>query len=294
MKRFINLNHLEDFKKRSISTWYDKLNFVNILFIWIVIISFFGLIFFVSSTEISYLNYTNNNNNNNSKVINIGEMIYFSFVTSTTAGYGDITPKGFFKVIAIVEIILGLMLLALVTSKLVSIKQDVILGEMYEISLSERVNRLRSSLLLFRQNINRAIISIEDGKIRKREINELYIFLGAFDDTLNEVLKLIDKQEKNNEFKYIDALNTELIAHSILQSFEKFNELIILLEQNKLEWKRDITVNQLNKCLNLSKLFFEKISNLKNLPDRTIHDLNGQYASMNEMIRKWFLPPKIV
>lgn len=290
MKRFINLDHLEDFKKRSISSWYDKLNFVNILVIWIVIILLFGFVYYLTQGEGSYLIYSDNKNH----VEDVSDSIYFSFITATSTGFGDVIPKGHFKIIAIVEVIFGLMLLAFVTSKLVSIKQDVILSEMYEISLSERVNRLRSSLLLFRQNINRIITSIEDGKIRKREINELYIFLGAFDDTLNEVLKLIDKQEKNNESKYIDSLNTELIAHSILQSFEKFNELIMLLEQNKLEWKRDITVNQLNKCLNLSKVFFDKVSNLKNLPDRTIHDLNGQYASMNDMIRKWFLPPKIV
>ncbi len=84
---------------------------------------------------------------------NLPDSIYFSFVTATTTGFGDFLPQGWFKLIVIAEVICGLLLLALVTSKLVSIKQDILLKEIYDMSFYERINRLRSGLLLFRQNL---------------------------------------------------------------------------------------------------------------------------------------------
>jgi len=79
--------------------------------------------------------------------------------------------NGFFKLISIFEVVFGLLLLAFVTSKLVSIKQDVILNEIYDISFNERLSMVRSSLLLFRQSLSRMMEKIEEiGKAKEAEL----------------------------------------------------------------------------------------------------------------------------
>ena len=107
-------------KPKTVITWLDKLTFPRILILWLFIITFFGLLYYFFANGNSFLFW----NINRDTISTVADSIYFSFITATTTGYGDVLPTGAFKIIAIVEVIAGLLLLALVTSKLVSIKQD--------------------------------------------------------------------------------------------------------------------------------------------------------------------------
>ena len=282
MKEFISLNQLfERVKNRKIFTWIDKLNFLHILVIWILIIIIFGIFYYLFNNNGSYLSYTQNGNSVNS-IIN---SIYFSFIAAMTTGFGDILPVGYFKILAIFEVIFGLLLLALVTSKLVSIKQDMILNEIYELSLNERVNRLRSSLLLFRQNLGKIIARIEEGYVRKREISDLYVYVSSLEDTLHEIDNIMQRQDKNHFTKKIDAISTEIIFNSVLSSFEKLNELLTTLNQHKLEWKREIITDLVNRCMSLNERVFVSVVSSKNLREKTLNDLRDSKNKITELIK---------
>ncbi|MBN1386052.1 two pore domain potassium channel family protein [Candidatus Woesearchaeota archaeon] len=223
---FTDINNMfRDMKRKSLTRWIDKLTFTRILLLWIIIIILFGIAFYYLHDDSSYLFYTPDR----SIPGTIFDSIYFSFVTATTTGFGDMIPFGWLKLVAIAEVICGLLLLALVTSKLVSIKQDIILDEIYVLSLNEKTNRLRSSMLLFRQNLDRLLSKVEEGVARKREISNLYLTLSSFEDTLNEIPPLFSKSD-NHFIKNIDALNAELLAAGVISSFEKLNEALLFFE----------------------------------------------------------------
>jgi len=291
MKKFIPLNQLfVELRNKKLSTWLDKLNFSHIFIIWMSIVVTFGVMYHFLSTPSSLLIYTSNKE----QVTNLVDKIYFSFITATTTGFGDIIPLGFFKVVAIFEVISGLLLLAFVTSKLISIKQDIILNEIYELSFNEKINRLRSSLLVFRQNISRIINKIEENSIRKREINDMYIYISSLEDILNDITSLIDISGKSEFKKVLDTLSTELLFNSIINSFEKLNELITLLNQNKSDWRRDITINLINRCISITDTLFAKLNSSKNLTEKTITDLNIQKNKITEMIKSSLKPSEPV
>jgi hypothetical protein len=230
----------------------------------------FGCIYYYLQNAASYLYYVKNA----APVNTIQDTIYFSFISATTTGFGDIVPIGYFKVIAILEVIFGFLLLALVTSKLVSIKQDVILNELYDLSVMEKVNKVRSALLLFRQNLDRVMNKIEDKTIRKREVNNIYLYLSAFEDTINETLVLLTRPGDNHFIKNMDQVNTELIFNSIINSFEKFFELISLLNQHGIDWKTEINVNFVNQCIILNENLFSKLNLSTELMRQVLLDLN--------------------
>ncbi|MBI2665619.1 two pore domain potassium channel family protein, partial [Candidatus Woesearchaeota archaeon] len=175
-KGYIGLANLKDIltnntlKKVSIidqpqvRLFLDKITFTNILLVWTGTITMMGIAYFLLSNNISYLYY----NSQDRVVDSLLDSIYFSFVTATSTGFGDIIPIGTFKVFAILEVIIGLLLLSFVTFKLVSLKQDLILNDIYEISFHEKLNRIRSSLLLFRQNTSKFISKLEDGSATAR------------------------------------------------------------------------------------------------------------------------------
>ncbi len=242
--------------QRRVTTWFDRFGFLHILVIWSAIITVFGLSYFLFSGSESSL-YSNIDKTN---VTSMSDAVYFSFITATSTGFGDIVPKGGFKIVSIFEVVFGLMLLAFVTSKLVSIKQDVILSEIYDISFKEKLNRLRSSLLLFRQQLTRMIGYLDTDTLRKREVDDLYIHLHSLETTLEEILPLFHQKEDAAFTKSIDSVSAELMINSIIQTFEKLSEFLSLLDEHKLEWKRHITVRAIRHCIELDEELFRVLA----------------------------------
>lgn len=260
--------------------WLDKANFKAIFAVWIAITIIFGLVYFFLANPVSHLEYSLNHY----QVTSITDTIYFSFVSGTTTGFGDIVPVGGFKLIAVIQVIVGLLLLALVTSRLVSIKQNAILSELYNISFKERINRLRSSLLLFRQSIDRIVTSLEEKSFKEKDIKSVNSYLSTFDYALAEIKSELDSNIGNRYTKNIDHVNTEILYNSVLTSFEKFLELLELLDKSKTEWKKEISIGLATKCLDSNDKLFEnlKISGLK---QDTVHDLETRKSVLKDKLK---------
>ena len=74
--------------------------------------------------------------------------LYFSFVTATSLGYGDILPLGITRAIAVAEAITALMIFGAVIAKFVSHRQDELVGEIHRITFDERLDRVQTNLHL--------------------------------------------------------------------------------------------------------------------------------------------------
>src|SRR5260221_1887703 len=65
--------------------------------------------------------------------------LYFSAVTATSVGYGDIVPIGVARLLAIVESVAGLVLFGCVISKFVSRRQEQLIAEIHHIAFEDRL-----------------------------------------------------------------------------------------------------------------------------------------------------------
>jgi hypothetical protein len=72
--------------------------------------------------------------------------IYFSFVTALSIGYGDITPAGGLRGLAILEGGAGLLLFGAVISKMVSRRQEALTEELHRLGFEDRLDRIRTNL----------------------------------------------------------------------------------------------------------------------------------------------------
>lgn len=276
------IDFFEQVRNYRITMWFEQLTFLRILLAWIVIVVSFGGVYYLFSGQQGYLYSVHSS----AEVESLFDSVYFSFVTATTTGFGDIIPVGSFKAIAIAEVIFGLLLLAVVTSKLVSLKQDVILSELYEFSFSEKINRLRSSLLLFRQSLDRMISKIEDGVLRSRDTNDITVNLSLLENTLSETARLLGKRKQHQFVKKLDAVNTELIFNSILSSFEKWYELMILLDQHALPWRTEQQVSQLYHCLNIVNDLFNQLDTSAGISEDLREDLMNRKNILTSIIKQ--------
>ena len=287
MKKYIPLtNLLENLRKKSVNTWFDKLSFTNIFLVWSLVVVMFGFAYYFLPTNIGYLFQPLENKTQ----LNIYDNIYFSFITATTTGFGDIIPFKGFRILALIEVTCGLLLLAFVTSKLVSIKQNMILNEIYEISLGERINRIRSSLLLFRQNIARIMQNVEEGTIRKREINDIYVHISSFEDSLHQISTLFVRNKKNNFTQGVDPIHTELLLISVAQSLDRLLELLDTLESHKIEWRREITIKLIKDSIKRYQVIAEQIGTKSSLSEIVVKNLKSQKEFTVQSINKLLQP----
>jgi len=72
--------------------------------------------------------------------------LYFSFVTATSVGYGDVVPVGMARIVAVTEAALALLIFGAVISKFVSHRQDELVREIHRVTFDERLNRVQSNL----------------------------------------------------------------------------------------------------------------------------------------------------
>jgi hypothetical protein len=72
--------------------------------------------------------------------------LYFSFVTATSVGFGDVVPLGTVRALAIAEAVVGLLIFGAVVSKLVSRRQEQVVGEIHRIAFEDRLERVQTDL----------------------------------------------------------------------------------------------------------------------------------------------------
>lgn len=76
----------------------------------------------------------------------LADAVYFSFVTATSVGFGDVLPVGLARVLAIVEAVAALLIFGAVIAKFVSHRQDELVREIYRVTFDERLDRVQSNL----------------------------------------------------------------------------------------------------------------------------------------------------
>lgn len=74
--------------------------------------------------------------------------IYFSAVTATSVGYGDVVPVGIVRLFAMIEAALGLLIFGFVISKFLSRRQEEVMDEIHRIAFEDRLGRVQTNLHL--------------------------------------------------------------------------------------------------------------------------------------------------
>ena len=149
--------------------------------------------------------------------------IYFSAVTATSIGFGDIVPVGFARVLAIVETVAGLILFGCVVSKFVSRRQEQLIGEIHHIAFEDRLGRLRSNLHLIRTEVQATARLCEGHDIAPPEAiarveSVAMIFVGE----LHAVHDLLYRPQQAPDETMLEA-----ILAGLTSVFREFSDLLV-------------------------------------------------------------------
>ena len=118
-----------------------------LLALWLYMILGFGLVYWIEGFITGH-GLSSGGRMMGGNPADLGTAIYFSFVTALSIGYGDVTPLGVLRVLAILEGAAGLLIFGVVVSRLVGRRQERVTEEIHRLAFENRLGRVRTNLHL--------------------------------------------------------------------------------------------------------------------------------------------------
>jgi hypothetical protein len=96
--------------------------------------------------------------------------LYFSFITATSVGYGDVLPLAAVRILAVTEAVAGLLIFGLLIAKFVSYRQDMLVREIHSVTFEERLDRVQTNLHLVVSELLAIAVLCDDGAARLERV----------------------------------------------------------------------------------------------------------------------------
>lgn len=202
----------------------------------------------------------------NSGGVSFLDSLYFSIVTISSLGYGDIHPEGFSRVIACAEVIAGLVIIGLVISKIASERSGYLLRRLYSSDVQQRlkyfedaINRCEQEVSLNAKDLTELInesFGIIDGVKR---------FIG-FEVYHGAILNLVPPKAFQKLVLSISNLLNSLVSQALQQGVTGKSRKTL---KNMLNWSK-----RLARTLSYNSTNQELIDLCENLIRDTKHHLS--------------------
>jgi len=270
--------------KRQVKSLQDY-SYVKILKLWVSIGVGFAIIYYLLNLFFPQHGLIYTHNALNHELADFITILYFSFITLTTTGYGDVIPLGISKILSLLEIFSGVIVFGFLISKLISTRQGKIIEELYDISFEDKINRLKSGLYVYRANISRIIDRIKaERRIKHYDITDLEANLEGVKININRVSDFLISEEKKPATKLND-LNINLLFNSISLTTSRVIGILNILKSKRSHFEQKTillyisdsvrSIRKLQKVYQ-GRIFKEEVKSTLNTIDKslkTIEDL---------------------
>lgn len=97
--------------------------------------------------------------------------VYFSFVTTTSVGYGDVLPLGPVRILSIFEAVTGLLIFGALVAKFVSRRQDELVRDIYSVTFETRLDRVQTNLHLVLSELQSIATLCDEGVAQPQRVS---------------------------------------------------------------------------------------------------------------------------
>ena len=153
----------------------------------------------------------------------LASAIYFSFVTVTSVGYGDIVPVGpTARILAIAEAVTGLLIFGALIAKFVSRRQEELVREIHSVTFEERLDRVQTNLHLVLSELQAIAgecdngVVIQSARVGARLESAALVFAGE----LRAIHALLYNPQRAPEEQVLEAILIALA--SALRTLDDF------------------------------------------------------------------------
>lgn len=137
--------------------------------------------------------------------------LYFSFVTATSVGYGDVVPVGAVRVLAIAEAVTELFIFGAVVAKFVSRHQEALVQEIHRVTFEERLDRVQMYLHLVFAELQEISVMCDEDQVRPERISaRLESAVLVFTGELRVIYALLYRPQQAPEEAVLGAILANL------------------------------------------------------------------------------------
>lgn len=159
--------------------------------------------------------------------------IYFSIVTATTIGYGDIVPIGISKIFVSIEAVFAYGIFAIIVTKLVSLRQERAVDEVHRLSYEDMFRNIREGLYIVRKDLDHLIHELEThGTLSEHSWENLAV---AYIQAQAHTQEILDFYQ--GELYTIDPKRSELLIEAVQRTMHRINQLLTTMNHRQIHWK---------------------------------------------------------
>ena len=160
--------------------------------------------------------------------------LYYSIITATNTGYGDIVPLGYSRIFAALQSIIELFLFALFVAKLVSNRQDKALHEIHELSFELLFRNIREDFYLARNDFDHVTQIIhQSGRISDSEWERLAI---GYQHIMSLLQEIPDFYDITSDLYIIDPGREILLVEAVQRTMERLNNMLIIMREANIDY----------------------------------------------------------
>lgn len=161
------------------------------------------------------------------------ESLYFSVITATTTGFGDIVPLGYSRIFAAIEAVNGFFLFAAFVSRALSYRQEIALSEMHKATFNNAFYVMRESLRSIRSDHFRIMEAIQErGTISEFERDTFLVDLQQIAYLCEDIP---DFYAVHSDLYVIDRKREALLFGAIQRTLLRLNHLLEAARAAKIE-----------------------------------------------------------
>lgn len=160
--------------------------------------------------------------------------LYYSIITATSTGYGDITPHGLSKIVASMQSISALFVFAVFVTKLVSHQQEMTLNEVHRLTFEDVFHNTREGMFIARKDFDHVMRHVrEHGEMDTEHWENLSIAYRQLQTLFEEIPDFY----QNEVHRYtIDQKREQLLLEAVHRTLHRINQMIDVLSEHNVDW----------------------------------------------------------